>query len=259
MRAFAEVTLVPSEGKGISPDLMARMRAVIEELDQREDIYWTRQFENADLLHGYDAIGDELMAQIPGTIDLFRAAAGTAGMIVGASEAFRRAGIDPRIVVLEPAGSPILSQGISGAHRIEGVGPGFIPPLLDEGLYDDVMTVEEDQPGIVDEGQRDEEPLLLPAGEVGEGALALLLQPPAGQQRVDVDRIGGKGCEQPQRLAHLHPSRQRGRLQLRADQLPQLVRLRLRVQPQYAQRPAVRLARALETLNGRRLAGPIRS
>lgn len=146
MRAFgAEVTLVPSEGQGISAELMARMRAVIEELDRRDDVYWTRQFENTDLLHGYDAIGDELMAQIPGKIDVFCAAAGTAGMVMGVSEAFHRAGLDPRIVVLEPAGSPVLSQGISGTHRIEGVGPGFVPPLLDEALYDDVMTVEDDE------------------------------------------------------------------------------------------------------------------
>jgi cysteine synthase A len=144
MRAFgAEVTIVPSHGKGMSAELLGRMRAVIEELDQRDDVFWTRQFENDDLLHGYDKIGEELMQQIPGQIDAFCGGVGTAGMLMGVSAAFHDAGLNPRIVALEPASSAVISQGVSGSHGIEGVGPGFVPPLLDRDLYDDVMAIEE--------------------------------------------------------------------------------------------------------------------
>lgn len=71
------------------------------------------------------------------------AAFGTAGMLMGVSSAFQKAGQSPRIVLLEPAASPIVTQGISGAHKIEGVGVGFRPPMLNDDLYDEARTVDE--------------------------------------------------------------------------------------------------------------------
>jgi cysteine synthase A len=144
MAAFgAEVTVVPSEGKGINAELMARMRAIVEEMAARDDVYWTRQFENRDSLEGYAKIGEELMRRLEGPIDAFCGGVGTAGMLMGVSTAFRRAGQHPRITVVEPASSQIIGKGESGSHRIEGVGVGFVPPLLDRELYDDTLGIAE--------------------------------------------------------------------------------------------------------------------
>ncbi len=144
MAAFgADVTIVPSLGKGINAELMAEMRAIVEEMDASDDVYWTRQFENTDSLEGYGKIGTELIQQIDGSIDAFCGGVGTAGMLMGVSRALRAAGQDSQIFVVEPAASPIISQGISGSHGIEGVGVGFVPPLLDQAFYDAVLTIEE--------------------------------------------------------------------------------------------------------------------
>lgn len=144
MAAFgAEVTIVPSHGKGINAELMAEMRSIVEEMAAGDDVFWTRQFENTDSLDGYGKIGTELIEQIDGPINAFCGGVGTAGMLMGVSHAMRAAGQDTQIFLVEPAASPIISQGISGSHGIEGVGVGFVPPLLDESLYDAAMAVEE--------------------------------------------------------------------------------------------------------------------
>ncbi len=144
MAAFgADVTIVPSHGKGINAGLMAEMRTIVEEMASSDDVFWTRQFENTDSLDGYAKIGEELVQQIDGPIHAFCAGVGTAGMLMGVSRALRKAGQDPQIFVVEPATSPIVGQGISGSHSIEGVGVGFIPPLLDTSFYDAAMSVDE--------------------------------------------------------------------------------------------------------------------
>jgi cysteine synthase A len=64
-------------------------------------------------------------------------------MLMGVAQALREAGSDARIVALEPAGSPVLSTGRAGAHHVEGLGVGFVPPLLQPGSYDEVRAVDE--------------------------------------------------------------------------------------------------------------------
>lgn len=144
MAAFgAEVTIIPSEGRGINAELMGRMRSTVEDMVAQGGMYWTNQFANPDALHGYEGIGRELLAQMDGPIDAFCGAIGTAGMLMGVSRAFHDAGINPRIVVLEPSTSPFISQGVSGSHRIDGVALGIRPPLLRDELFDEVRTVNE--------------------------------------------------------------------------------------------------------------------
>jgi cysteine synthase A len=144
MAAFgAEMTVVPSEGKGINAALMQQMRELVEEMAARKGFYWTRQFENRDSLDGYAKIGEELMQQLDRPLDAYCGGVGTAGMLMGVSMAFHRAGQDPRITVVEPATSQIIGKGVSGSHHIEGVGVGFVPPLLDRALYDDTLGIEE--------------------------------------------------------------------------------------------------------------------
>lgn len=144
MTAFgADLTIVPSHGKGITRELLQEMIGTARDLATEDSVYWTNQFENADSLDGYQKIGEELTSQVEGSINVFCGGAGTGGMIMGVARAFRQAGLPTEVVVVEPSESPVLSSGVSGAHHIEGVGVGFRPPLLEDELYRDVVTVEE--------------------------------------------------------------------------------------------------------------------
>ncbi len=144
MQAFgAELTIVASEGGKVTPGLTPRMIAKAAEFAAEPDTYWTDQLNNADSLVGYRAIGRELLEQMDRPIDAFCAMVGTAGLAMGVSSAFADAGADTRIVILEPASTAVISGGEPGAHRVEGTGVGFIPPLLDVNRYDEVRAIEE--------------------------------------------------------------------------------------------------------------------
>ncbi len=142
MRALgAEVILIPSDGGRITPDLIPRARAEAKRIHEEEGAFWTDQFNNSDAVEGYSGIGREIFAQLDGTPDAFVGAVGTAGMLVGVSTALKKKGT--RIVALEPASSPIITQGRSGTHRVEGVGAGFAPPLLHRDFYDEAIAIDE--------------------------------------------------------------------------------------------------------------------
>ncbi len=145
IRAFgAELRVVPSQGGSVTPDLLRRMIEKARQLALSDDVYWTDQLNNVDALAGYEQAGRELVAQVADPIHAFCAGVGIGGMVRGASAALRAAGSPARIVVLEPAESPIISQGAAGAHRVEGTGIGIVPPLLTPGSYDEVRVVSED-------------------------------------------------------------------------------------------------------------------
>jgi cysteine synthase A len=142
MRALgAEVILIPSEGGRITPDLIPRARAEAKRIHEEEGAFWTDQFNNSDAVEGYSGIGREIFAQLDGAPDAFVGAVGTAGMLVGVSTALKKKGT--WVVALEPASSPILTQGRSGTHHVEGVGAGFAPPLLHRDFYDEVIAIDE--------------------------------------------------------------------------------------------------------------------
>lgn len=144
MAAFgADVIVVPSHGKGINADLMAAMRARVHALMEGGGVYWTNQFSNPDALTGYAGIGKELVQQMDAPIDAFCGGVGTSGMLMGVSSVLRPLNAATRIVLLEPASSPIISQGRSGSHSIEGVGVGFRPALLDDAAFDEARSVDE--------------------------------------------------------------------------------------------------------------------
>src|SRR6476646_2351555 len=143
MEAFgAAVEIIPSEGGRVTPALFDRFKARIAVLEAEPNTFWTDQFHNTDALKGYGEIGTELLDQI-GTLDLFCGATGTAGMLVGVSRALKARGCRARIVALEPAGSPVLTTGRGGAHRVEGTAPGFVPPHLTPADYDAALAVDE--------------------------------------------------------------------------------------------------------------------
>jgi len=145
MQAFgAELTMVPSVGGKITPDLVPRMMAKAQEIADREPSYWTNQLHNTDSLKGYEGIGRELVRQAD-RMDAFCGGVGTAGMLMGVARALRQAGRQTRIVALEPATSAPISGGPVGAHGVEGIAIGAIPPLLDRDLYDEARPVDEEE------------------------------------------------------------------------------------------------------------------
>lgn len=144
MRAFgAELTVIESEGGRVTPDLVSRMIERAREFAAEPGTYWTDQMNNRDSLVGYEGVGRELVEQTPEGIDVFCASAGTAGLVMGVSRALRSAGADTKVVVLEPAETPVISGGEAGTHGVDGIGVGFVPPLLDEELYDEVRAIPE--------------------------------------------------------------------------------------------------------------------
>ncbi len=145
MEAFgAHVEIVASDGGKVTPALFDRFKARIATLKDQPGTFWTDQFHNADALNGYSQIGVELLEQV-GTIDVFCGAVGTAGMLVGVSRALKAGGSRARIVALEPTGSPVLTTGKGGAHRVEGIAPGFVPPHLKKTDYDEARAIDEEE------------------------------------------------------------------------------------------------------------------
>ncbi|HMC76384.1 MAG TPA: cysteine synthase family protein [Vicinamibacterales bacterium] len=144
MKAFgADLRLVPSDGGKVSPALFERFRAAIAEMAREPDTFWTDQFNNTDAIGGYAAIGRELLQQTGGRVDAFCGAVGTGGMLSGVIRALREGGCRARIVALEPAESPAMTRGHGGAHRVEGIGTGSIPPHMAGAPYDEARAVEE--------------------------------------------------------------------------------------------------------------------
>lgn len=147
MRAFgAEVIVVPSERGLITPGLFDRMRERLAQTMEGGDYYWTRQFTNTDALIGYDGLGKEILDQTRGIeepLHTFCAAVGTAGMLVGVARTLRTELPAIRITALEPETSRMLTTGVGGPHRVEGIATGIYPPLLHSVQYSDARTVDE--------------------------------------------------------------------------------------------------------------------
>lgn len=144
MTAFgAELHVVPSEDGKVTPDLVPRMIQEAKKLAEEEGSYFTDQLHNPDAVKGYRTIGKELVQQIDGDIDVFCGGVGTAGMLMGVAAEVKEVHPAARIVALEPSTSAVISGGDAGAHHVEGIGIGLIPPLLDDDLYDEVRAIDE--------------------------------------------------------------------------------------------------------------------
>lgn len=96
--------------------------------------------------------GPEIWEQTDGKVDIFVAGVGTGGTITGVGEYLKSQNPDVKIVAVEPASSPVLSTGTAGSHKIQGIGAGFVPEVLNTDVYDEIITIENED--AFDEGRR---------------------------------------------------------------------------------------------------------
>ena len=103
------------------------------------------QFDNmANVKIHYETTGPEIWEQTEGKVDIFVAGVGTGGTITGVGEFLKSKNTNIKIVAVEPASSPVLSKGTTGAHKIQGIGAGFVPTILNTKIYDEIITIEND-------------------------------------------------------------------------------------------------------------------
>lgn len=137
----ARITDVASDNKRITEGLIKEMIETSRRISEQPGHWWVDQLTNHDAITGYHGLGEEVWQQTQGTIDAFVHAVSTAHSIHGTAEALRRHKADLLVVAVEPAESAVLSGGPSGAHKIEGIGIGFIPPLWRREEVDEILTV----------------------------------------------------------------------------------------------------------------------
>ena len=134
----AELVLTPG------PDGMGGAIAKAAEIAGGEgDYFMPQQFENAanPAVHEVTT-AEEIWVDTDGQVDIFVAGVGTGGTITGVGHALRRRKPEVKIIAVEPAASPVLSGGAKGPHPIQGIGAGFVPAILDTEVYDEVISVE---------------------------------------------------------------------------------------------------------------------
>lgn len=146
MRALgADVVEIPSDGGRTTRELIRAMMARAAELSSAAGSFPADQFHNPDAAAGYGPLAEEAWEQSGGRIDAFVQSVGTAQCLSGVAAVLRDRNPGIEIVAVEPSESPVLSGGAPGAHGIEGVGPGFVPPLWRDGLADHVTAVSTDE------------------------------------------------------------------------------------------------------------------
>jgi cysteine synthase A len=137
----AELQIVHSESGGMTEKLTRKMVEAARVITEKTGGFWTDQLKNTDQLAAYHKMADEIWDQTGGKIDAFVQMVGTAASLRGIGEGLHRHNQKVRIVAVEPSESAVLSGGKPGAHKIDGVGAGFMVPLWQEEIADQIERV----------------------------------------------------------------------------------------------------------------------
>ena len=137
----AEIVLTPA-----SEGMAGAVRRAQELADLYPESFIPSQFENPANPAAHDSTtGPEIWQDTDGTVDVFVAGVGTGGTVSGAGRYLKRQNPAVRVVAVEPAASPLLSEGRAGAHGLQGIGANFVPKTLDRAVIDEVLTVREEE------------------------------------------------------------------------------------------------------------------
>ena len=149
LKAYGAEIVLTEESKGMS-GAIAKARELSDDIPGS---FIPGQFDNpANPACHYKTTGPEIWRDSEGKVDIFVAGVGTGGTLTGTGEFLKSKKPEIKIIAVEPASSPVLSKGTAGPHKIQGIGAGFIPAVLDTKVYDEVITIENDD--AFEEGRR---------------------------------------------------------------------------------------------------------
>ncbi|MFO7881026.1 MAG: cysteine synthase A [Kosmotogaceae bacterium] len=142
MKALGAKVELTSKEKGMKASI-ERVEDLLKEIKPSITL---DQFNNpANSAYHELTTGPEIFSQMSGEIDAFICGTGTGGTLTGVARALKSFNQSIRIIAVEPSNSPVLTKGIPGKHRIQGIGPGFVPSILDKSIIDDVITIDDEE------------------------------------------------------------------------------------------------------------------
>ena len=141
MKAYGAELILTEGAKGMK-GAIEKAQALAKEMP---NAFVPGQFSNpANPEVHYETTGPEIWADTDGQVDLFVAGVGTGGTVTGVGRYLKQQNPQVKVVAVEPADSPMLSKGTAGPHKIQGIGAGFVPQVLDTKIFDEIITVEND-------------------------------------------------------------------------------------------------------------------
>jgi len=146
MKAFgAKVEIIPSVNGKITAELINKMKHRVEELNKSPNTFWIDQFNNKNNRNGYHNMAKEILNELDSTFDEFVAGVGTGGCFSGNAEIFKSENTNIKCIATEPYYVRALSNGdLSGSHRLEGMGIGFVPSICRLDLADEIIPIKDE-------------------------------------------------------------------------------------------------------------------
>lgn len=190
-----DLTLVPSDGGGMDEALTRNMIEAARQICEETGGYWTDQLNNSDQLACYEALGEEIWQQTDGRVDAFVQSAGTAASVRGVAMALRRRKPAVHIVAVEPSESAVLSGGTTGSHKIEGIGAGFVVPLWEPSVIDEIATVSTEEAVAMSRRLAREEALFAGTSTGGNVTVALKIAERLGPKATVVTLMVDSGIK----------------------------------------------------------------